>query len=96
MDLLILRHLNFDLDIFIVGVLGTQLIAHNMMNRSTILLKALLTKLEILFEKLNAGGQDVYFTLRALLKMATQSCVESKNNEAAIGMMLMPPDFAYS
>lgn len=78
MDFLILRHLNFDLDTSIVGVLDTQLIAHNMMNCSTISLKALLTKIEISFEKLHVGGQDAYFTLRALLKMATQSCVESE------------------
>ncbi|CAF9938059.1 MAG: hypothetical protein HETSPECPRED_000754 [Heterodermia speciosa] len=88
MDLLTLRHLNFDLDTSIVAVLDTQLIAHNIMKCSTISLKALLTKLEIPFENLHVGGQDAYFALRALLKMATQNCVPSENNEAAIGMIL--------
>ncbi|CAD6569968.1 MAG: hypothetical protein ASARMPRED_003339 [Alectoria sarmentosa] len=72
-DLRILRPLNFDLHISIVGILDTGKMASKMFPNVSITLGSILSELQCPFQNLHTAGNDAYYTLRALLLLATRS-----------------------
>ena len=72
-ELKILKILNFDLDLSIIGILDTQRLALQTRSDSPGRLRDLLRDLQCPYRHLHNAGNDAHFTLRALLLLAVRS-----------------------
>jgi len=72
-DLQVLRHLNFDIQTSVLGILDTMRIASEVIPTCSGTLRDILRELQCPFDKLHSAGNDAHFTLRALLLLAVKS-----------------------
>lgn len=69
-DLRVLKHLKFDFQTSVIGIIDTLWLANQVLSTHSRTLKDLLGEFQCPFDKLHSAGNDAHFTLRLLLLLA--------------------------
>ncbi|KAL5360182.1 hypothetical protein BJX96DRAFT_175051 [Aspergillus floccosus] len=80
-ELIALRDLHFDFEQFPMDVIDTQWVAKEVGGFPSLQLRRMLQELEWPYGRLHCAGNDVHFTLRALLLLAARACAGKKKEE---------------
>ena len=92
-DLRALKHLNFDFQTSVVGILDILWIATRALATYPRGLGDILNEFECSFYKLHCAGNDAHFTLRLLLLLAQNTTQEHAQSESRLATLREVPHF---